>query len=100
MEGCLFAKVLLVPFCKGFECTSFQQRQGENTFFAKVHQGPDMAQKLQVESKKSKPVDEYNIYRVNNYNCILVLCAECDHYYYLILFLFVLCVCGRVHLFV
>ena len=38
-------------FYKGF--IGRVQRQGENTFFAKVHQGPDMAQKLQVESKKT-----------------------------------------------
>ena len=54
-----------------------------------------MAQKLQVESKKVNL--SMNIIYINNYNCILVLCTECDHYY-LILFLFVLCVCVGVYI--
>ena len=55
LEGCLFAKVLLVPFCKGFECTTFQQRQGENTFLSRARYGS----KTTGGKLKSKPVDEY-----------------------------------------
>ena len=57
---CLFAKVLLVsllqrvgcsPFDKG-QCTVAFCKAVKKDFFVEVNQGPEMAQKLQVESKK------------------------------------------------